>query len=96
MTKYPIEDCEYVTELCAGPHYMKNRYPREAFDRPVYREFEGYSMPIPQGYDAYLRIAFGDYRKLPPKEKQVAHHDVVLCDLDNSYKIYKGTYYCVR
>ena len=58
MTKYPIEDCEYVTELCAGPHYMKNRYPREAFDRPVYREFEGYSMPIPQGYDAYLRIAF--------------------------------------
>lgn len=96
MTKYRMEDCEYVTELCAGPHYMKNRYPREAFDKAVWRKFEGYDMPIPQGYDAYLRTAFGDYMKLPPKEKQVAHHDVVVCDLDNSYKKYKGTCYCVR
>lgn len=96
MTKYKMEDCEYVTELCAGPHYMKNRYPREAFEKAVYRQFEGYSMPIPQGYDAYLKTAFGDYMKLPPKEKQVAHHDVVLCDLDNSYKKYKGTYYCAQ
>lgn len=94
MTKYKIEDCEFVTELCAGPHYMKNRYPRRAFDKAIYREFEGYQMPIPQGYDDYLKLAFGDYMKLPPKEKQVAHHDVIICDLKNSYKKYKGIYYC--
>lgn len=90
MTKYPIEDCEYVTELCAGPHYMKNEYPRKAFERAVLKKFEGYDMPIPVGYDAYLRIAFGDYMKLPPKEKQVAHHDVIICDLDKSYKEYRN------
>lgn len=95
MTKYKIEDCKYVTELCAGPHYMKNRYPKEAFEKAVYKEFEGHMMPIPQGYDAYLKIAFGDYMKLPPKEKQMAHHDVIICDLDNSYKHYKGRYYCL-
>lgn len=96
MTKYRIEDCEYVTELCAGPHYMKNRYPKKAFDKAVYKEFEGHMMPVPQGYDAYLKIAFGDYMKLPPEEKRVAHHDVLICDLDKSYKHYKGKYYCCK
>lgn len=96
MTRYRIGDCDYVTELCAGPHYMKNRYPAKAFEKAVYKEFEGHMMPIPQGYDDYLKIAFGDYMKLPPEEKRVAHHDVVICDLENSYKVYKGKYYCKR
>lgn len=94
MTKYNIDDCEYITELCAGPHYMMNRYPKSAFDSAVYREFEGLEMPIPVGYDEYLRIAFGDYMKMPPKEKQKAHHDLVFADIHNSYKDYKGIYYC--
>ncbi|WP_138261912.1 LicD family protein [[Clostridium] hylemonae] len=96
MTKYSIEECEYVTELCAGPHYMKNRYPKWAFDKAVYKEFEGYMMPLPQGYDEYLKIAFGDYMKLPPKEKQVAHHDVLFYDLEKSYRDYKGICYSCK
>ena len=96
MSQYPIEDCEFITELCAGPHFMKNRYPKEAFSAAVYRNFEGYQMPLPKGYHEYFTIAFGDYMTLPPKEKQVAHHDVLFCDLENSYKKYKGIYYCVE
>ena len=53
-------------------------------------------MPIPQGYDVYLRTAFGDYMKLPPKEKQKPHHDAIFIDLNNSYKKYKGVYYLKR
>ncbi len=81
MSKYPIKDSKYITELCAGPHYMKNEYPKEIFAKFVYKEFEGYQMPVPVGYDKYLKIAFGDYMKLPPKEKQVAHHDIIYMDL---------------
>lgn len=95
MTKYKIADCNAITELCSGPGYMKNRYPKEAFESAVLKEFEGRQMPIPVGYDTYLKIAFGDYMQLPPKEKQKAHHDSKLLDLDKSYKEYKGTYYCV-
>ena len=40
-------------------------------------------MPLPVGYDKYLKMAFGDYMKLPPKEKQVPHHDIVYMDLEN-------------
>ncbi len=94
MTKYKISECDNITELCSGPYYMMKKYPKEAFSSAKFVDFEGELMPIPQGYDDYLKIAFGDYMKMPPKEKQVAHHDVVFCDLLNSYKKYKGKYYC--
>ena len=73
---------------------MQNEYPKHIFEDVVYKEFEGHMMPIPSGYDEYLTIAFGDYKKLPPKEKQVPHHDIIFCDLDNPYEKYKGVYYC--
>ncbi len=81
MTKYPIPECEYITELCSGPYYMKKKYRREWFDRAVFVDFEGTKMPIPAGYDGYLTEAFGNYRELPPEEKRKAHHDCVLLDL---------------
>ncbi len=81
MTKYPIRECRYITELCSGPYYMKKKYRREWFERAEFVEFEGTKMPIPVGYDGYLREAFGDYRQLPPPEKRKAHHDCVRLDL---------------
>lgn len=93
MTKYPIRDCEGITELCSGPGYMKNWYPKEAFKKAEFRKFEDCQMPIPMGYDAYLKIAFGDYMKLPPKEKQVGHHDALFMDLEHSFEQYKGKFW---
>lgn len=93
MSKYPIESCEKITELCAGPHYMQNEYPKEVFKSAIYKEFEGEMMPIPIGYDKYLKIAFGDYMTLPPKEQRIPHHDILFMDLDKSYKEYKGIKY---
>lgn len=94
MTKYKIQDCDFVTELCTGPIYMQNEYPKRLFEKAIYKEFEGELMPIPVGYDEYLKMAFGDYTKEPPKEKQIPHHDVVFCDIENGYEKYKGIYYC--
>ncbi len=96
MSKYDIDDCKYITELCAGPGYMRNCYPKEAFSSAVWLPFEGTEMPVPIGYDVYLRIAFGDYMKLPPEDKQIPHHDTAKLDLHKSYREYKGIYYCVR
>ena len=84
MSKYPLSECTKITELCAGPHYMQCEYPKEAFASAVYKEFEGLSMPIPIGYDVYLRTAFGDYMTIPPVEQQRPHHDVVYCDTEQS------------
>ncbi len=93
MTKYAIRDCEGITELCSGPGYMKNWYPKQAFSKAIWLPFEHTRMPVPVGYDAYLRIAFGDYMKLPPREKQVAAHEVLFMDLNHSYRSYRGIRY---
>ena len=84
MTAYPIEECTYITELCAGPHYMMNKYPKECFESAIFEPFEGELFPIPVGYDTYLKIAFGDYMELPPEDKQVPHHDLVALNLNKS------------
>lgn len=60
---------------------MKKKYKKEWFEKAVFVDFEGKKMPIPVGYDGYLREAFGNYMELPPKEKQKAHHDCVCLDL---------------
>lgn len=93
MTKYSIKDCEGITELCSGPGYMRNWYPKKAFERAVYLPFEDGEMPIPIGYDEYLKIAFGNYMILPPEEKREAHHEALFMDLHKSYRQYKGIHY---
>lgn len=96
MSRYPISECDYITELCSGPHYMQKEYPKEIFSSAVRVPFEGYELPIPVGCDTYLRMAFGDYMQLPPEEKRVCHHEFEMMDMENSYKIYKGVKYCVK
>ena len=92
MTKYRIADCEAITEICAGPGYMKNRYPKEIFESSVLMSFEDTVMPIPAGYDTYLRIAFGDYMKLPPEDKQSPSHNALVIDTENPFTDYKEIY----
>lgn len=82
MSKYEISESEFVTELCSGPHYMKIKYPKDVFLGANYKEFEGCLMPVPQGYDYYLKKAFGDYMKLPSIEAQKPHHDIIYMNLN--------------
>ena len=96
MSKYPISECDYITELCVRYNYMVNEYPKEIFASAVYKEFEGEMLPIPVGYDKYLHMAFGEYMELPPEECRIPSHDGICIDLENSYKKYKGIYYPVK
>lgn len=70
--------------------------PSKSFAKTIYKEFEGYEMPIPEGYDAMLRAAYGDFMQYPPVEHQKpATDNLVFYDLDHSYVDYKGKYYCI-
>lgn len=82
MTRYDIDQCENMADLCAGPVSMRRQYPKQIFDSAVMVDFEGHKMPIPAGYDEYLTIAFGDYMAMPPEEEQIPHHDLVYLDLN--------------
>ena len=90
MSKYSITSCSGITELCAGPGYMKNWYPKSYFETFVLKPFEEEILPIPVGYDGYLKIAFGEYMQCPPKERQNPTHEVSFIDLERSYENYRG------
>mgnify|MGYP000955726311 CR=1 FL=1 len=94
MTKYKIENSSHLTELCVTWKYMKLRYPKEIFEGERRVSFEGRMLPIPMKAEEYLETAFGNYLELPPLEEQVPKHETAYIDLNNSYKKYKGTYYC--
>lgn len=48
-------------------------FPKDLFDELVNHKFEGVDFLIPKKYDEMLTIMYGDYMKLPPEEKRVAH-----------------------
>ena len=52
-------------------------------------------MPIPKGYDVFLKRFYKDYMKLPPEEKRKPTTKAFFYDPDTSYKRYKGIKYCV-
>ena len=95
MSRYPIAECRYITEICAGPRYMRLQYPKEYFESALLKDFEDTKMPVPVGYDGYLKMAFGNYMELPPEEQRVPSHDAFI-DLDKPYTAYKGIKYCVK
>ena len=81
MSRYNFETSENVAELCAGFYFMKKIYPRSIYDGVVEVEFEGRKYLAMKNYDEYLKIPFGDYMKLPPEEKRIAHHDIIHLEL---------------
>lgn len=93
MTKYDNLESQNVTELCVGPRYMGNIYPKEEFNEAFWVPFEDTELPIPNGYDNYLSRVFGDYMIPPPLDQRVSHHEAVFIDPYNTYTKYKGIYY---
>jgi LPS biosynthesis protein len=46
----------------------------ESFSEVLYVDFETIKVPIPCGYDAFLKGCYGDYMELPPLSERVSHH----------------------
>lgn len=45
--------------------------------------FEDTTIPIPNGYDAFLTHMYGNYMKFPPVAQQVSHHGHFYLDLES-------------
>lgn len=75
--------------LGAASSYEKNLYPRSFFERRTDAEFEGGRYPVPQEFDALLRILYGDYMRLPALEERACKQHAILIDLEHSYEMYE-------
>ena len=79
---------ETLEELFVGKKYNGQQSRKEL---KIFKQ----DLPVPEDYDKWLTISYGDYMQLPPPEERVYRHDAVFIDLEHSYKQYKGIHYCV-
>lgn len=70
-----------------GRYFIKEVMPIDYYGKGTLLQFEDIQVNAPIQYDDYLTRIYGDYMKLPPKEKQVCLHASIL-DLEKSYKEY--------
>lgn len=78
-----FDNCKYVCNLSG--YRSREIMERKLLGNPCEYEFEGIRVLGPELYDEYLTHIFGDWRKLPPKDKQISNHDFISYDLKKSY-----------
>ena len=82
-----MENSKYGGNLL-GNWGKRELVPVEVIGSPRNYRFENIEIMGIEKYDRYLTNIYGDWRKVPPKEKQVTHHDFLLLDLQKSYLEY--------
>ena len=71
-SQYDFEKSVFVGGVLWG-YGPQERLLKKDFLKSTTVVFEGHEFPAPSNYDTYLRNLYGDYMKLPPVEKRVAH-----------------------
>lgn len=96
LSKYSFETSDKIyfswrlvpNEAPGTTYTYKNIFYYDDFKATVTFPFEDTEIDIPQGFDRYLTMDFGEYMKLPPVEAQVGGHPKAIIDFDKSYTYY--------
>ena len=75
-SKYNFNQSEWVGVTTVVHYIFGECVKKQDYIKPVEVEFEGNQYHAPGNYDTYLSQLYGDYMKLPPKEKQVSLHGI--------------------
>lgn len=62
MYKYKLCDCDYCIVFC---NTYNKVYPISIFEETTKLDIDNYSFAIPSGYDEFLSITYGNYKKYP-------------------------------
>lgn len=74
VEKWNNQETEYYAYF-TGPYRFKQCFfERVHFEEFLYVPFEDTNLPVPIGYDNWLRHIFGDYMTPPPLKDQVSKH----------------------
>ena len=72
--KFNGKQYKFVFENVQGI-FQKRRFEKSIFEKIINIPFENRKFMGFSNYEEYLSNAYGDWRKLPPVEKRVTHHD---------------------
>lgn len=74
---------EWVCEIYGSTDMV---FPSDIFNKVKYLEFEKELLPVPNSYEKYLIIRYGDYMQLPPEDqREGVHADII--DFENPYSV---------
>jgi len=65
---------KYVCVVTAAIYGEKEIVEGKWYNEPIVISFENFKFCAPSGYSDVLSHLYGDYMKLPPKDKQISHH----------------------
>ena len=74
VNQYKNEKTKFVGIPSGRRHYFGEIFHREWMMETVWVPFENLTLPIPKGYDMYLKTLYGDYMTIPPEEKREHHY----------------------
>lgn len=77
IQKYSNMKENYILMSLSSPIGLKQRYPKELADEYIAIEFNNEELLIFSNYDIMLKILYGDYMRLPPKEEQICKHNPI-------------------
>ena len=72
--QYPNEKSRMVSIPGGRKHYFGEIYPRSSMIKSIQMPFENLNLPIPQGYDFYLKQLYGNYNIVPTEDKREHHY----------------------
>ena len=72
-SRYDFDSVNYAAAV-GGSYREKEILPQNVFTEYIDLPFENYNFKAIKQYDKYLSSIYGDYMKLPPENKRVAHH----------------------
>ena len=87
MMKYSYKDSEYVANFY-GAWKEKEIYPKDDLGTPTLYDFEDTQFYGPELIDEYLTHVYGDYMRLPPKEKRVFKHNFYYISFTEGFREY--------
>lgn len=85
LRQKPFDACIYGGNPFGAWRY-KEIMRRDIMGTPTLYPFEDMQIYGAQDADAYLTHLYGDWRRLPPIEKRVSHHDYLELDLNRPYQ----------
>lgn len=103
-TNDPLKEWEAINIIASNPKYAHSKfcavsvhtiaprnhaiYPTSCFEKVIDHPFESITIKIPAGYDALLKVIYGDYNTFPPISERGKKNEQIIFDPDNSYLNY--------
>lgn len=80
--QHSFDDSDEVAEL--GFEGLRYIFPKSIFDKTLWMDFERLKVPVPGGYDEFLRIQYGDDYMIPVQAS--TNHGCLVIDTTRSYR----------